>query len=72
MIHIDAHTDTAPASRGYTVTHGTPFYRAVEEGLLDCKRVVQIGLRGSGYTTKDYQWGIDQVDDSQFEYFHHN
>ena len=46
---------------GEKVTHGTTFRRAVEEGLLDCKRVVQIGLRGSGYTGQDYKWAKDQV-----------
>jgi len=46
---------------GEKVTHGTPFRRAVEEGLLDCKRVVQIGLRGTGYTGKDYKWAEEQV-----------
>lgn len=33
---------------GEEIAHGTPFRRAVEEGLLDCDRVVQIGLRGTG------------------------
>ena len=46
---------------GEKITHGTTFRRAVEEGLLDCERVVQIGLRGSGYTGKDYSWAEDQV-----------
>ena len=43
------------------MTHGTPFRRAVEEGLLDCKRVVQIGLRGPGYTENDFDWPEKQV-----------
>jgi len=34
-------------------THGTPFRRAVEEGLLDPKRVVQIGIRGTAYDDED-------------------
>ena len=46
---------------GERVTHGTPFRRAVEEGLLDCKRVVQIGLRGPGYTANDFDWPEKQV-----------
>ena len=61
LVHVDAHSDTSDSMFGEKVTHGTPFRRAVEEGLLDCKRVVQIGLRGSGYTGKDYQWAEDQV-----------
>ncbi|KAM7440655.1 hypothetical protein ABFA07_010180 [Porites harrisoni] len=60
LVHVDAHSDTSDSMFGEKVTHGTPFRRAVEEGLLDCKRVVQIGLRGSGYTGKDYQWAEDQ------------
>ena len=43
---IDAHTDTADeAYNGEKYHHGTPFRRAVEEGLLDPKRVIQIGIR---------------------------
>jgi len=60
LVHVDAHSDTSDSMFGEKVTHGTPFRRAVEEGLLDCKRVVQIGLRGSGYTGKDYIWAEEQ------------
>jgi len=60
LVHVDAHSDTSDSMFGEKVTHGTPFRRAVEEGLLDCKRVVQIGLRGSGYTGKDYKWPEEQ------------
>jgi guanidinopropionase len=47
MVHIDAHTDTADEELGFKLTHGTPFRRAVEEGILDPKRTVQIGIRGA-------------------------
>jgi len=48
MVHFDAHTDTADdAYSGEKLHHGTPFRRAVEEGLLDPKRTIQIGIRGS-------------------------
>ena len=48
MVHFDAHTDTADeAYNGEKLHHGTPFRRAVEEGLLDPKRTIQIGIRGS-------------------------
>jgi len=60
LVHVDAHGDTSNTMMGCTITHGTPFRRAVEEGLLDCKRVVQIGLRGSGYSNTDYSWAMDQ------------
>lgn len=42
------------------IAHGTTFRRAVEEGLLDLKRVVQIGQRAQGYAAGDFQWGVDQ------------
>jgi len=47
MVHIDAHCDTGDDYLGSRFHHGAPFRRAVEEGLLDPKRVVQIGIRGS-------------------------
>ncbi len=46
MIHIDAHTDTGDEFLGQKIGHGTPFRRAVEDGVLDAKRTVQIGIRG--------------------------
>jgi guanidinopropionase len=46
MIHIDAHTDTGDEFLGQKIGHGTPFRRAVEDGVLDPKRTVQIGIRG--------------------------
>ncbi len=42
------------------IAHGTTFRRAVEEGLLDLKRVVQIGQRARGYAAGDFQWGVDR------------
>jgi guanidinopropionase len=54
MIHVDAHSDTNDRYFGDNLyTHGTPFRRAVEEGLLDPKRVIQIGIRGSIYSEDD-------------------
>ncbi|MBU2533902.1 MAG: arginase family protein, partial [Alphaproteobacteria bacterium] len=53
MIHFDAHSDLWDKYfGGFRFTHGTPFRRAVEEGLLDPKRIVQIGIRG---TMGDYE-----------------
>lgn len=60
LIHVDAHTDTNDVMFGEKIAHGTTFRRAVEEGLLDCQRVVQIGQRAQGYASDDFQWGIDQ------------
>ena len=54
MIHFDSHTDLFHSYFGGTMyTHGTPFRRAVEEELLDPKRVVQIGIRGTAYDRED-------------------
>lgn len=54
MIHFDSHTDLFHSYFGGSMyTHGTPFRRAVEEGLLDPKRVIQIGIRGSAYDRED-------------------
>ena len=54
MVHVDAHSDTNDRYFGENLyTHGTPFRRAVEEGLLDPKRTVQIGIRGSIYRPDD-------------------
>lgn len=46
LIHVDAHTDTWDEFQGSKYMHGTPFRRAVEEGLVDPKRTIQIGIRG--------------------------
>lgn len=54
MVHFDAHTDLFHSYfDGQMYTHGTPFRRAVEEGLLDPKRVCMIGIRGTAYDTED-------------------
>lgn len=47
MVHFDAHCDTGDDYMGSKFHHGAPFSRAVEEGLLDPKRTIQIGIRGS-------------------------
>jgi guanidinobutyrase len=60
VIHIDAHADINDTMQGEKVAHGTPFRRAVEEKLIDPKRTVQIGLRGTGYTADDFDWPRSQ------------
>jgi guanidinopropionase len=56
MFHVDAHTDTCDEEMGSRFSHGTPFRRAVEEGLLDPKRVIQIGIRGA--VNSDEAWAF--------------
>jgi guanidinopropionase len=58
MVHIDAHCDTGDDYMGSRFHHGAPFRRAVEEGLLDPKRVIQIGIRGT--TNDPDMWGFSQ------------
>nr|WP_298521763.1 agmatinase [uncultured Halomonas sp.] len=60
LIHVDAHADVNEHMFGEKVAHGCPFRRAQEEGLLDSKRVVQIGLRGTGYAADDFDWCREQ------------
>jgi guanidinopropionase len=58
MVHFDAHTDLYDSYfGGFKYTHGTPFKRAIEEGILDPKRTIQIGLRGSMYDLEDFEYG---------------
>jgi guanidinobutyrase len=60
VVHVDAHADVNDTMFGEKIAHGTPFRRAVEEGLLDCNRVIQIGLRGTGYAAEDFDWCREQ------------
>ncbi|WDN57621.1 agmatinase [Streptomyces clavuligerus] len=46
VLHLDAHSDTNPPVYGGTYHHGTPFRWAIEEGLVDPERLVQVGIRG--------------------------
>ena len=52
MVHIDAHCDTGGAFDGTKFHHGGPFRNAVLDGVLDPKRCIQIGIRGSS----EYLW----------------
>lgn len=45
MVHFDAHVDTWPDNFGQVYGHGSPFYHAIEEGLIDPARTIQIGIR---------------------------
>ncbi|MBS1877946.1 MAG: agmatinase [Actinobacteria bacterium] len=53
LVQLDAHTDTWDAYFGSKLTHGTMFRRAIESGVIDPDRSVQIGLRGSLYSGDD-------------------
>jgi guanidinopropionase len=58
MVHIDAHCDTGDDYLGSRFHHGAPFRRAVEENLLDPKRVIQIGIRGT--VNDPNMWGFSR------------
>jgi agmatinase len=45
LVHFDAHVDTWPEVNGERYGHGSPFFHAIEEGLIDPRRTVQIGVR---------------------------
>jgi agmatinase len=45
LVHFDAHVDTWPTNFGQPFAHGSPFYHAINEGLIDPSRMIQIGIR---------------------------
>jgi agmatinase len=57
LIHFDAHVDTWPESFGQTLGHGSVFYRAIEEGLVQPRRMIQIGIR-SPMPREVYDWTL--------------
>lgn len=60
LVHVDAHADVNDEMFGEPIAHGTPFRRAVDEKLLLCDKVFQIGLRGTGYASDDFDWPRQQ------------
>ncbi|MFT4050578.1 MAG: agmatinase [Solirubrobacterales bacterium] len=56
LIHFDTHADTGEEVFGVKVSHGTPMYRLVEDGVIDGSRYVQIGLRGYWPGEKEFDW----------------
>jgi len=60
VIHVDAHADVNDHMFGESIAHGTPFRRMVEEGLVVPDKVMQIGLRATGYADDDFDWSRNQ------------
>ena len=56
LVHFDTHTDTGFEVFGVTRSHGTPMYRLVEDGIVDPRRYVQIGLRGYWPGPREFAW----------------
>lgn len=59
ILQIDSHADTLDEMCGTKINHATFMRRGLEEGLIDPKRVVQLGLRGSRFGPDDIQFGLD-------------
>ena len=68
-MQFDAHIDTWDEYFGGKYFHGTPFRRAIEEGLIDGKRFIQVGIRGPMYGEDDFDFhrehGITMIDIDQ-------
>ena len=60
MVHVDAHADINDHQFGEKIAHGTIFRRAIEEQLIDPTKMVQIGLRTTGYSADDFDWSRQQ------------
>ena len=56
LVHFDTHTDTGTVVFGVEISHGTPMYRLVRDGLVDPARYVQIGLRGYWPGEAEFDW----------------
>jgi len=71
VLHIDAHADVLDTICGDKVNHATFMRRAMEEGLLDKDRVIQIGMRGSRFSEEDvtyaYETGYEVVTMDDYE-----
>jgi guanidinopropionase len=59
LIQIDSHTDTWDEFKGSRIHHGAPFRRAVEDGLIDPQRTVQVGIRGPQNVTEGWDYSAD-------------
>lgn len=59
LIHFDSHLDLCDTVFGQKYNHGTPFRRALEEGLIDSSHSIQIGMRGSLYDPDDFKIAAD-------------
>lgn len=60
LIHFDSHLDTVPDLRGEKFSHASPFIRAIEEKLIDPKRMLSIGIKGPLNTKDDLKYARDQ------------
>ena len=59
LVHVDAHTDTWDYFLGSKFTHGSPFRRAAEAGLIDPKKTIQIGIRGAQNSDEGWRYSLE-------------
>lgn len=59
LVHFDAHVDTWPDNFGQAIAHGSVFRHAITEGLVDPRRMVQVGIR-SPVARSIYDWGVER------------
>ncbi len=55
LVHFDSHTDTVDSYFGKEYCHGTPFYHAIKEGLIDTEHSIQVGMRGNLYSPNGFK-----------------
>ena len=55
FVHFDSHTDTVSSYFGKEYCHGTPFYHAIKEGLIDTEHSIQVGMRGNLYEPNGFK-----------------
>ena len=60
LVHFDTHTDTGEGVFGAVLSHGTVMRTIVEEGVIDPRRYVQIGLRGYWPGEPEFSWQAEQ------------
>ncbi len=60
LLQVDAHSDTMDKMLGKEYANGTPFRRAIEEGLIDPRRTVQTGIRGTLFEADEHAWAYEQ------------
>lgn len=59
LVHFDSHSDLCDEVFGQKYNHGTPFRRALEEGLIDASHSIQVGMRGSLYDPDEHKMAAE-------------
>lgn len=74
VVHVDAHADVNQSMFSERFTHGSRLRLAIDEGLVDPTRTVQIGLRGTGCAAEDFGWitGLGARVIAAEAYWHHS